>query len=502
MKKIISAKQFITLVSLVTICFTGACIRSEETPNAPLQAIQSDESTSPVVILGGGVGGLTAALYCLQAQVPTIVIEGSKPGGALAQSHSVRNWPGVSNAAGVDITRNIKQQVIEAGASVVQERVVSVDFAQRPFLITTAAIDDPAVTRTIKATSVIIATGTEPNLLGIPGEQLFWGRGVSNCAVCEGSLFKGKTVAIVGGGDAAIVEASYLAAIAQKVVIVVRGSAFRAKDTIARDAVLAKSNVEVRYNTTMQQINGDENGVTNAILLNKNTNQQTALQTDGVFLAIGSKPNTKFLAGQVLLDERGFVVLRKHQQSMVPGVFAVGDVCDSEFVQAITAAGDGCKAALQAIKYLTVLRDVAHHGLKIAQNIIEGKVAAPVKKEVVKADGDVYEIVSMNDVDQRIMNSGQPVVLDIFATWCGPCQRMAPIFDRLAKKYAGRVSFLKLNIENDRCDLDAIIKRLQGKSVMSVPAFLFIKNGKEQARIPGSTSEQQFENVINTTFGL
>ena len=491
MKKFISIKQFIALATLATICFTVACI---QTPNQP----KTTDPIHQVVILGGGVGGLTAALYCLQAQIPTLVIEGNKPGGALAQSHSVRNWPGVSNAPGFNITTSIKKQILEIGASIVQERVVAVDFSQQPLLITTAAIDDASKTRTIKALSVIIATGTEPNLLGIPGEQTFWGKGVSNCAVCEGSLFKEKTVAIVGGGDAAVIEASYLAEIAKKVVIIVRGSSFRAKDTIARDAVLAKNNVKVLLNTTMQQINGNEHGVTDAILLDKATNKQITLTIDGVFLAIGSQPNTKFLAGQVPLDERGFIILKNHQACMIPGVFAVGDVCDSEFVQAITAAGDGCKAALQAIKYLATLRDVATQEPKIIKKSLEQKEVVPPAKKT----HSVYELTSNNDIQQLIMASKTPVVLDIFATWCNPCQRMAPVFDRLAEKYAGNVLFLKLNIENEQCNLEALVRQLKGRDVTSVPAFLLIQNGKEKNRISGSTSQQQFEHIINNTFGL
>ncbi len=514
MPKVIIIKNFLLFVSLFAVCFTAGCSRADTGPKVSLDTIRSDDQVYPMVVLGGGVGGLTAALYCLQAQVPTLLIEGSKPGGALSQSHSVRNWPGVHNAPGADIITSIKNQVLQSGATLVAERVISVDFSQWPRVIETASVQDPSIRRTIKALSVIIATGTEPNFLGIPGEQDFWGKGVSNCAVCEGSLFKNKRVLIVGGGDAAIVEASYLSGIAQEVVLVVRGSSLRAKDTKQRDVVLAKPHVKVLYNTQLQGINGNQQGVTGVVLNNNQTRD-----TDGVFLAIGSQPNTGLFKQQLSLDERGFITLANHQESSVSGVFAVGDVCDSDFVQAITAAGDGCKAALQGINFLKKLgyapippQPVTLPAVlssktmskQVGATIGEGlkKISINDQKADLVADGKVHEIVTIKDFERLVVSSKIPVVLDVFATWCGPCQQMAPIIDRLAVKYAGKIIFVKFNIENQTCSLDVILGQLQAKSVQSVPSFLLVRAGKEQKRLVGGMRVEAFERAISDTFGL
>src|SRR5579862_2605443 len=179
-----------------------------------------DAETIPVAIIGGGIAGLTAAVYAANANLPCTVFEGPKPGGALAQSHSVRNWPGIIDAPGAEIVGNIRKQAVETGVTIKQETVVSVDFTTRPFTIKTKNLLKTGKPKIYQALTCIIAMGSEPNYLGIPGEtgpKGYWGRGVGNCAVCEGSLYKGKNVAIVGGGDASIVEAGYLSDIAKHV---------------------------------------------------------------------------------------------------------------------------------------------------------------------------------------------------------------------------------------------------------------------------------------------
>lgn len=537
-QKVIISRHLFLFTALVSVCLTGGCTRSDTTTPLSLSAIRAGEEAYPLVILGGGVGGLTAALYSLQAQVPTLLLEGSKPGGALTQSHSVRNWPGIQDAPGTDIIASIKKQVLQAGATIATERVTSVDFSQWPRIIHTASTQGPSITKTVKALSVIIATGTEPNLLGIPGEHELWGRGVSNCAVCDGALFKNKRVVVVGGGDAAITEAAYLADIAQEVVITVRKDSFRAKDTKQRDAVLARSNVKVLYNTQLKQIHGNQHGVVSVLLHNNQT-----LGTDGVFLAIGSQPNTKLFKDQLTLDARGFITLAKHQESSLPGIFAVGDVCDSEFVQAVTAAGDGCKAALQAIGFLkgigytasalsraNALRPSTNSGgaeqevrsgrqsdkesntkkqtkpLIMSSSKYKTQVLNDARQESKSGSkehaGTVLEIKTPNDIDRLITTNKLPVVLDVFATWCGPCQQMAPVVDALAKKYAGKVTFVKLNIENPTGAFDATLKALQARGVQSVPSFLFISDGKEQKRLVGGMRAEAFEQTIIDTFGL
>ena len=484
----------------------SACLQRSNT-SMNLKKITLDDQTYPVVILGGGVGGLTAALYCQQANIPCIVLEGPKPGGALGQSHSVRNWPSVEQAPGRTIVDGLAAQAAASGAVIRAEKAISVDFSVWPRVIETQAVNGAAVTRKIKALTVIIAMGTEPNYLGIPGEagpDGYWGRGVSNCAVCEGSLYQNKDVVIIGGGDAAITEASYLAGIARQVTLLLRGDQFRAKDTRARDQVLALPNVTVRYTTTVQEIIGNGASVTGVVIQNSVTKATKKLATDGVFLAIGSRPNTGLFTDKLTLDNRQFITCYDHQETSVPGIYAVGDVCDNTFVQAVTAAGDGCKAALQAVK---LVKSLGYEPAKVDVQANEApveKLETPAKQPQVTPapKTTVQEIFTETDFTKSVMQANKPVVIDLFATWCIPCQQMSPIIDTLAEDYAGTIAFVKINITGKILPLDKILHQLGSKPVQSVPTFLFIENGKEIGRLVGATSAPQFEQALKNTFGL
>ncbi len=470
-----------------------------------MKNIDSAADVLPIVVLGGGVAGLTASLYLAQANIPCVLVEGPKPGGALAQSHSVRNWPGVVDAPGADIVQKIKKQAQESGVSVVQGSVVSVDFSSWPYLIKTQQ-EGLTDIKQYRALSCVVAMGTEPNYLGVPGEtgpDGYWGRSVSNCAVCEGSLFKDQSVIVVGGGDAAIVEAGYLADIARDVTIVVRKNHFRAKDIKARDRVLAKPNVKVLFESRIIKIQGDGTRVTSVVIERVDTGEYKNHPVDGVFLAIGSRPNTALFKDQLECDERGFLVLKEHQATSKAGIFAAGDVCDDVFVQAITSAGQGCMASLQAKKFLEEVGFDAASGGVFQAAVPEEKISKDAVQHVqLEPENAVIELSSMADIKEQVLGSKLPVVIDFYSTWCIPCQQMAPIFEELAKNLEGRVIFAKMNLGNKSLDLPAIFNLIGGQVVSSVPAFIFVRDGKEIGRKIGKTGRQDFEKLIMKTFGL
>jgi len=487
-----SRRSYVLFSCVVALLFTG-CLQSDIPANL-------DPEAYPLVVLGGGTGGLTAALYAAQGNMPVLVIQGPKPGGALAQSSNVCNWPGALPIEGMQFsgamfTSAFLMHAIKSGATVTSEQVVAVDLQAWPRTITTASVANPTEQRTIKALNVIVATGTEPNYLGVPGEQTYWGKGVTNCAVCDGSLCKGKDVLVVGGGDAAIAEAEYLSSLAKTVYIAIRKDAFRTKDLQARDRVLAKNNVQVLYQHQVQEILGDGGVATTAVLVDGQGNRRE-LPVGGVFLAIGSRPNTALFKNQLDLDERGFIKLVDHQETAIPGVYAVGDVCDSEFVQAITAAGDGCKAALQALKRLKKLGYVAP------------KIESPAKGQLAEEQlesAHVVEITNKEQLDELVLNAAGPVVVDVFATWCSPCKQMLPVVHKLAASFAGKVSFVKYNIDNAQKDGDlfsVLLQGIGGKKVTAVPTFLLIRDGKEVERVEGGMSEASFQGLIKTKFGI
>lgn len=490
----LSQKVFFRGGVLCAVLLSG-CLRS--TDEVRQSSVTFDQDTLPVVVLGGGVAGLTAAIYLAQANIPTVVIEGPKPGGALSQSQGVRNWPGQYNVSGAEIVQSIKKHALTCGVQILRARVDAVDVRRTPFTFTLEPMVE-GEKKTIKAASCIIAVGTEPNFLDIPGERGdggYWGRGVSNCAVCDGFFFKGKQVMVVGGGDAAVEEASYLANLASTVTLAIRKDNFRAKDVKARDRLAARPNVKILFNTSIKEVTGDGKKVTGVRIENNKTREQQALPIDGVFLAIGSRPNTDLFRGQLNLDERGFIVLKQHQAASVPGVFAAGDVSDPYFVQAVTAAGDGCRAALQVKKYLD--------GIGYDKGSEPQKLTPKSERDGLLGDipRGIVEIEREQQFKTAVVGAQYPVFLDMYASWCFPCQRMMPIVEKLAKTFEGKIIFAKLNVANKAMDLERLMPMIHGKAVYSVPTFIFIKDGKEVKRIESSRDYEALKKTIEATFG-
>ena len=307
----------------------------------------------PVVILGSGVAALTSAIYLARAGIPPVVITGPSMGGTITQSHNVQNWPGEISISGIDLSEKVKKQAELNGAVLQSEVVVAVDFSQRPFTITTKKIlGSTEELKKYKTQTCIIALGAKPNLLGVPGEEGYWSRGVYTCAVCDGSLYKDKVVAVVGGGDSALIESQYLANIASEVHVLVRGDAFRTVEMERMKEVLSTPNIKVHFNTVVKEVKGDAEKTTHLLVEKTDTKKASSLPVDALFLAIGSKPNTEMFRGQLELDPKGYILLKNHQMTSVEGVYAVGDVADPEFKQAVSAAGDAAKAALQAQKFI------------------------------------------------------------------------------------------------------------------------------------------------------
>lgn len=398
----------------------------------PLSAAAPSQ-VEPIVLLGGGVGSLTSAIYLGRAGLSPLVIEGPTPGGLLTQSHSVQNWPGVMEIDGTLLTDKFKEQAEANGARFLSEEVIGVDFSNRPFTITTRALDGSGNTRQIQAESCIIAMGTKSNFLGIPGEQDYWGRGVTNCAICDGALYKDKIVGIVGGGDAAVLEALYLANIAKEVHVFIRKDSLRAIEERRVAILKEKPNVKFHYNTTVEAVNGDGQSVIGVEL--KSGKKQSSFALDGLFLAIGSTPNSKLFEKSLKLDDKGYILLKKDQQTSLEGVYAIGDIVDPIYKQAVSAAGDGAKAALQAQQYLSD-----------RQNKLAVKDQAK-KAEIASAQNEVIEVSSIEQFNSELANSDIPIVIDFYATWCPPCKRVSPIIDSSANALAGKVKFLKVNVD-------------------------------------------------------
>lgn len=300
-----------------------------------------------VVILGTGPAGLTAAIYTARANMQPLIIEGDQPGGQLTTTTEVENFPGFPEGImGPELMDNMRAQAQRFGAEFVNGWVTSVDFSQRPFKIT---VNEDEV---IEAAAVIISTGASAKLLGIPGEKEAMGLGVSTCATCDGFFYRGKRVLVVGGGDSAMEEANFLTKFAD-VTLVHRRDSFRASKIMVDRA---KANPKISWATDVTPLEAvlQANGNFQALKVRDNkTGEERLLEADGLFVAIGHRPNTAFLGGQIELDANGYILTKPGTgETNIPGVFACGDVQDSKYRQAITAAGSGCMAALDCERFL------------------------------------------------------------------------------------------------------------------------------------------------------
>ncbi len=303
------------------------------------------------LIIGSGPAGYTAGIYASRADLHPILIEGMTPGGQLTITTEVENFPGYPKGmSGPAIMDDIRQQAVRCGTDIRTGMVTEVDFSKRPFR---CVVDD---TDEYMAETVIIATGATARWLGLESENTYRGFGVSACATCDGNFFKGKDVAVVGGGDTALEEATYLAKLCNKVYLVHRRDEFRASKAM-QQRVFDTPNIEVVWNSIPGEIVGEKRGfmkaVTGLAVTDKNSGESRTLPVDGVFVAIGHTPVTELFKGQIELDPQGYIVTKPDSTATnVDGVFAAGDVQDPQFRQAITAAASGCKAAIEAERFL------------------------------------------------------------------------------------------------------------------------------------------------------
>lgn len=301
-----------------------------------------------IVIIGSGPAGLTAAIYSSRANLNPLVIAGSQMGGQLMITSEVENYPGFPNGVmGPSLMLDMRAQSEKFGTKFDDDDVTSVDFSSTPLKVITSS-------KTYEAKTVIIATGASAMWLNVPNEKRLMGKGISACATCDGAFFKDKEIAVVGGGDSAMEEASFLTRFASKVHLLVRRDSMRASK-IMQDRIRSNEKIEIHYNCLIEDVLG-ENRLEGVRIKDAQTNTIYEMKLQGLFVAIGHKPNTEFLNGQITLDEKGYIIRKEGSdtQTNIEGVFVAGDVYDSHYRQAITAAGSGCKASIDAEHFLGI----------------------------------------------------------------------------------------------------------------------------------------------------
>jgi thioredoxin reductase (NADPH) len=322
---------------------SGATVleKKDDSPKIP----EIKKTKFDVVIIGAGPSGYTAGIYCSRAGYDTLILSGILPGGQLVNTTEVENYPGFEKGVmGPDLMIEMRKQTQRVGTTIVDDEVVNVDFRNSPFKILTDSEE-------YEGRAVIIATGANPRKLGLEGEQTFAGKGVSYCATCDGPFFRNQELIVVGGGDSAIEEGTFLTKFATKIHLVHRRNELRASK-IMQERALNNEKIEFHWDSEVIDIKGDQK-MQQGVIKNIKTNEETTLDVGGLFVAIGHVPNTKLFKNQIDLDDEGYIVLKNKTHTNIEGVFAAGDVHDRIYRQAVTAAGFGCMAAIDVDKYLT-----------------------------------------------------------------------------------------------------------------------------------------------------
>lgn len=467
-------------MSLFAILSALACILSCCLPNRFIfsnrneydwQQVETMNDISPIVIVGSGPAGYAAAIYAARERIPTYLIAGNEPGGLLTKTTTIENYPGQMSILGPELMKIMRLQAEQAGAIILEDSVNKLDLNQWPFAVHTEN------GRTLNALGVILATGARPKKLGIPGEEMYWGIGVSSCAICDAPFFKGERVVVIGGGDSAAEEATQLAPHVSSVTILVRGATMRASQAM-QDQLKGYANVHIHYNVEPQEIVGDGLKVTGIKLLDKTTNQVITKDISGVFLAIGHEPNSELVRSILKTNPAGYVdVIGRSQATSKEGVFAAGEIEDHDYRQAIVAAGHGASAALNCISYLKKIgwnsarRDSLQSHLFSTQNEAE-----------TSSEGNVIEISSSQEF--AALKNNEWAIFDFYTQSCPSCMQMMPAFQEVAQEYKSKVHFAKV-------DADKVPDLTQKLFVHKVPCILVFNKGSLVARFSNAMTRKE-----------
>ncbi|MBP6892432.1 FAD-dependent oxidoreductase [Candidatus Babeliales bacterium] len=455
------------LLILPMICLVACLKRSAEnfkpSVHYHLNDALKEENVVPVAIIGSGPAGLSASLYVARAGMKAFVFAGPVPCGQLTQTTFIENWPGRDRVLGMDLMSDIKKQAESFGATVIHDSVMKINFEQWPFAIET---EDG---KKFKAMAVILATGAQPRKLNIVGESEYWGKGVTTCAVCDAPYFKNKEVVISGGGDSAAEMVFELAPYVKKVTILVRKDAMRAAVAMQKK-VFEHPNAVVEYHKEIKAVYGDGQTVTSIDVYDNQTKNTERRTIDGVFLAIGHDPNNQMLQDGIKLDEHGYVLMDgRSQETLTPGVFAAGEIQDPVYRQAIVAAGEGVKAALDATSFLYEIGFNSEIGLKLDKNFFEHFSDIKLELQEITENKELYDL---------ILNAKGLVLLDFYSTDCPGCMQMLPSLEAVASKLADKLTILKTNALKIRTTILRELYYEHDIKVKKTPSLLVFKDGK------------------------
>jgi len=456
----------------------------------------TNSTVENVVIIGSGPAGYTAAIYAGRANLKPVVFEGFQagglPGGQLMTTTEVENFPGFPQGiTGPELMDRMKAQAERWGAELYTEDVIQVDLSQRPFTVRSEE-------RELKANTIIIATGATAKRLGLPSEHVFWSRGISACAICDGAtpIFHGAELAVVGGGDSAAEESIYLTKYGSKVNMLIRGEKMRASKAM-QDRVLSNPKIQVLWNTEPVDIFGNEKHMDGVKVRNTKTNEESELHVKGIFYAIGHNPNTSLFKGQLELDEVGYIVTKPNSpETSIEGVYAAGDVQDHEYRQAITAAGSGCAAAMLAERWLSSsgLIQEFHQKSETPNNELETQPAEKKTDEQLATEYDLNATRHQGGYALRKLfhESDRPLIVKYVSPGCGPCHTLKPILNKVVDEFDGRIHFVEIDIDKDR-DI------AENAGVTGTPTVQFFKNQEMLKELKGVKPKSEYRQLVESS---
>ena len=447
------------------------------------------EQIENVVIIGSGPAGYTAAIYAARANLKPLMFEGLQaggvPGGQLMTTTEVENFPGFPEGiTGPELMDRMRSQAIRWGTECHTEDVVKVDLSQRPFTITSTE-------RTVKANSVIIATGATAKRLGLPREKQYWNNGISACAICDGAspIFNGKELIVVGGGDSAAEEAVYLTKYGSQVHLLVRRGELRASKAM-QNRVLNNSKITVHWHTETVDVYGENNLMTGVKVRNTQTGEESEIKSNGLFFAIGHQPNTELFVNQIELDNVGYIkVTPGTVATSVEGVYAAGDVQDHEYRQAVSAAGTGCMAALAAERWLSERDLIIEYD---QQPEAEKEKTAPTTKQATsEEDFDLNSTSYVGGYALRKLfhESDRLIMVKYVSPTCGPCRILSPILDKVVREYEGQIHFVEI-------DIAAEPEIAQMGQVSGTPTIQFFHDRQLLKEVKGVKQKSEYRKII------
>ena len=454
----------------------------------------ADIAIENVVIIGSGPAGYTAAIYAARANLKPVMFEGLEaggiPGGQLMTTTEVENFPGFPEGiTGPELMERMKAQAERWGTQCYTEDVIEVDLSQKPYTVRSADIE-------VKTHSIIIATGATAKRLGLPSEKVYWNKGISACAICDGAspIFNGEDLVVIGGGDSAAEEAVYLTKYGSHVHLLVRGEAMRASKAM-QDRVVNNSKITVHWFTEAVDVIGEKDRMSGIRVRNNKTNAESTIAAKGLFYAIGHNPNTSLFQGKLELDRTGYIVVKPGTvETSTAGVYAAGDVQDHEYRQAITAAGTGCMAALAAERWLSehnLITEYSQNPPEIVEGVTEEEVRKSDSADTEETfDIDVTRHYGGYALRKLFHESDRLLMVKYVSPTCGPCKTLKPILDKVVDEYDGQIHFIEIDIVKD----PEIAKMGQ---VTGTPIVQFFRDRELVAELKGIKQKSEYRQVID-----